>query len=397
MPKSSSLLFLAIASAFLSSSLATSKPTAIEQFDMAFFAEHISISYAPKMKIAVDDTQLDERILTKSYNELKTRNISVLLNSLLKAKQQYQLNDFLFYQLARRSMGIIYNGRSMVARELSLFHLLAEAGFDARLTYKNRRAFVNVYTEDELFEVPIIVDGRRPYANISCMNGECNGKQRLFIFRQQPNPQGKSFSFQLPEWPKLKAQPVVKPLQFSYRGINQTLEVTFDKTMVDIMKDYPFIHEYAYLETPLSPTLRSSLLPKFRTLLNGLDQQEQLELLVSFTRSAFAYKEDNEYFGRSKPMVPEELFSYAYSDCEDRSALFFALVRELLDISMVVIAYEDHLSIAVESDTISGDFFHYEGRRFIFCDPTGPRGSSRIGQVPPGYENKSFEIIGQYK
>ena len=71
------------------------------------------------------------------------------------------------------------------------------------------------------------------------------------------------------------------------------MQVTFDRTMVDIMADYPFINEYCYLETPLSPTLRNSLLPQLKQLLEPLNHQEQLELLASFTRSAFNYKEDN--------------------------------------------------------------------------------------------------------
>jgi hypothetical protein len=122
-----------------------------------------------------------------------------------------------------------------------------------------------------------------------------------------------------------------------------------------------------------------------------------LEVLVSLTRSGFRYQEDTKYFGRSKPMVPEELFSYPYSDCEDRSALFYALVRELIDLPMVVIAYDDHLSVAVAADRVEGDNFSFQGRRYVFCDPTGPANSSVIGRIPPGYEKAKFQIIGQYK
>jgi len=92
---------------------------------------------------------------------------------------------------------------------------------------------------------------------------------------------------------------VAKNLKFNYHGIEQNLDVTFDGTMVDIMADYPFIHEYCYLETPLSPTLRESLLPQLEQYLAPLDQQQQLELLASFTRSAFDYKDDNDNFGRT--------------------------------------------------------------------------------------------------
>lgn len=371
-------------------------PDNYHRFELPFYAQPISIVYDPAMVIPNPET-LTSTSIVKSYRLLNKKPKRVLLNSLLEAKQRYELNDFLFYKLARTSVQVVYGDSDRNAREITLFGLLVDAGFDARLTYRGNRIFVNVYTTEDLFEVPIIDAGGRPYANLSCLDGECSGRQRLFILDEHPNPRGRSFGFQLYNWPSLGVQATEKEMHFKYHGIQQNMKVTFDHTVVDIMKDYPFIHEYAYLETPLSPTLRNSLLPQLRRYLEPLDERQRIELLVSFTRSAFNYKEDNEYFGHSKPMVPEELFGYNFSDCEDRSALFFALVRDLLNMPMAVVAYDDHLTIAVGADNIAGDSFTYEGKRYVFCDPTGPKDSSRIGQIPPGYENKNFQIIGTYK
>lgn len=395
------LTSLALAAALLtlfsgSSDPKLGTPENYHRFELPFYAQPINIVYDPAMVIP-DPGQLTSMGIMKSYRLLNKKPKRVLLNSLLEAKQRYELNDFLFYKLARSSVQVVYGDTASNAREITLYGLLVDAGFDARLTYRGNRVFVNVYTTEDLFEVPIIDAGGRPYANLSCLDGECSGRQRLFILNEHPNPRGRSFGFQLHNWPALGVQATEKQMSFKYHGIQQNMTVTFDRTVVDIMKDYPFIHEYAYLESPLSPTLRKSLLPQLRRYLEPLDERQRIELLVSFTRSAFNYKEDNEYFGHSKPMVPEELFGYSFSDCEDRSALFFALVRDLLNMPMAVVAYDDHLTIAVGTDNIAGDSFTYEGKRYVFCDPTGPKDSSRIGQIPPGYENKKFQIIGTYK
>ena len=371
-------------------------PARYQRFQMPFYAQAVSIEYDPAMTIA-DPGPLTHQSITRSYRQLRKRPQQVLLNSLLAAKQRFELNDYLFFKLARTSVGVIYDGQHRNAQEIALFGLLIDAGFDARLTYRGTRVFVNAYTTEELFEVPIIDTGGRPYANLSCLNGACRGRQRLYILDLQPNPTGRSFGFQLARWPSLTPQVTAKKMAFQYHGVRQEIDVNFDQTMVDIMRDYPFIHEYAYLDTPLSPTLRNSLLPQLRRYLAPLDVQQRVELLASFTRSAFNYKEDNENFGHSKPMVPEELFGYSFSDCEDRSALFFALVRDLLDLPMAVVAYDDHLTIAVGGNSIVGDSFEYAGERYVFCDPTGPKDSSRVGQIPPGYEDKSFHIIGTYR
>ncbi|MEM6770473.1 MAG: hypothetical protein AAF597_07830 [Bacteroidota bacterium] len=373
-------------------------PTNYHRFDYPFYANPVSITYDPGM-IVRSPGHLTDVNIRATYKEIRRRPTAVLINALLEAKERLQLNDYLFYKLARNSLKVVYSEQpnSRNAQEITLYSMLIDVGFDARLTYRGNQVFVNVYTNDDLFEVPIIDAGGRPYANISCLEGNCDGRQRLYILRDQPNPGGRSFSFQLRQWPTLNAQPTLRQMAFNFHGREKRMQVTFDQTMIDIMADYPFISEYCYLETPLSPTLRKSLLPQLQRLLEPLTQQQQLELLASFTRSAFNYKEDNEYFGHSKPMVPEELFGYHFSDCEDRSALFFALVRDLLNLPMAVVAYDDHLTIAVGSARIPGDSFTYNDQRYVFCDPTGPRNSSVIGRIPPGYENKNFQIIGTYK
>jgi hypothetical protein len=369
---------------------------AYSRFEVPFYGQPISIEFDPGMRLPTIQSveHANIRSAVRRANRSPTRP---LLNSLLAAKERHELNDFLFYKLARLSLQVIYEGRNRNAQELGLYKMLVDAGFDARLTFRGGRIFVNVFTNEDLFEVPIIDTGNRPYANLSCLDQDCRGRQRLYIYDSHPNPRGRSFGFQLTRWPELKEKPVDRELQFLYHGVQQRMKVTYDQTMVDIMKDYPFIHEYCYLETPLSNTLRKSLLPQLERYMQRMDEQQRLELLASFTRSAFAYKEDSEYFGKSKPMVPEELFGYSYSDCEDRSALFFALVRDLLDLPMAVVAYDDHLTVAVGSETIPGDAFRMNGQRYVFCDPTGPRASSRIGIIPPGYEDKKFTIIGAYK
>lgn len=371
-------------------------PASYTRFELPFYAQPVRIQYDPAMVIP-DPGPLTMTSIKDAYHQLNKKPKQVLLSSLLEAKQLFQLNDFLFFKLAKTSVQVVYSGADPNAQVITLFGLLIDAGFDARLTFRGSQVFVNVFTTEDLFEVPIIDTGGRPYANLSCLDGSCSGRQRLFIVDERPNPTGRSFGFQLRSWPALRAQPTEKKLAFSYHGVPQTMDVIFDRTMVDIMDGYPFIHEYAYLETPLSLTLRNSLLPQLRRYLEPLNEEQRLELLVSFTRSAFNYKEDNENFGHSKPMVPEELFGYSFSDCEDRSALFFALVRDLLNLPMAVIAYDDHLTIAIGSDDILGDSFNYNGQRYVFCDPTGPKDSSRIGEIPPGYENKNFQVIGTYK
>lgn len=163
------------------------------------------------------------------------------------------------------------------------------------------------------------------------------------------------------------------------------------------MAEYPLIDEAEYLDIPFSATLSASLFPQLEQLLAGKSEWEKAELLAAFTRSSFAYKEDKEYFGYSKPMAAEEVFLYPYSDCEDRSALYIRLAEELLGLPMIALAYPDHLTVGIALPRTKNGFVRYKGEAYYICDPTGPANSAEVGVVPAGYENAPFEVIRKYE
>jgi hypothetical protein len=363
---------------------------------VAFFSENLQVSYSMDM-VLPGRVPLEEKKMVAFFHQLEKTNYALLLHDLLEKKEQFRLNDWLFYELMRISLEKIYSGKSELERELTSWFLLAKAGYDTRLTYLGNRVFVYVHTEDEIFEVPMIEDAGRSFANLTSIHQGVRSQNALYLLNFTANPGGRAFSFYLAEIPRLRPRLQEKSFSFAYNGWSYQLQVKVDLTVVEIMKNYPLFSESRYLEAPLSPTLANSLLPQLREIIKGRSQQEAVELLTTFTRSSFRYKEDKEHFGYSKPMIADEVFYYPYSDCEDRAALLYCLVKELLDLPMIVIAYPDHLTIAIALDKGTGDAVRYKGTDYWICDPTGPVDSTEIGQAPIGYEEVEFEIIGRYK
>jgi hypothetical protein len=152
------------------------------------------------------------------------------------------------------------------------------------------------------------------------------------------------------------------------------------------------------LEVPMSTTLSNSLIPIIKQITAGKPWKESLEIIASLTRTGFAYKTDEEVYGKSKPMITEEIFHYKWSDCEDRSALFYSIVKEVIQFPMIAIAFSDHITIAVSTPTPIGDTsIEFQGKKYYICDPTGPIGSFEIGDMPSEYKRKKFEIICHWK
>ena len=363
-----------------------------------FYSEEIQLRHLAVAPIRSLENVREEP-LVDWYRQLQAGGqFQTLLYSLTAAKERLQLNDWLYYELIREVAASQAAGGSSLQQRLLCWFLLSESGYDTRLTFLENQVFVYAYTEEGIFDTPMIVEEGRKYINLSSIHERMsNPSVALQLLHFEARPGGKVFSFHLKQWPLLNPLINEQVVHFSWRGQKFSFQVTLDKTVANFMSHYPVFEEYRYLEVPLSTTLAQSLLPQLREVLAGKQQKEALEILAAFTRSAFRYKEDRDHFGKNKPMIADEVFHYPYSDCEDRSALFFNLVRSLLDLPMIVIAYPDHLTIAVALDQPIGPAIRYRDRAYYICDPTGPSNSAVIGQVPEGYEEISFEILGEYR
>lgn len=370
-------------------------PSDIERINVNFYGEKIPLSFSKDMLISFQGKVGDEK-LVRYYKSMEKTSFGIFLNELDKVKNNLQLNDWLYYKLMKTALNKC-TAYSKIQTELISWFLLSQKGWDTRLAYNGNNVYVYVFTEDDLFEVPMIDDDNKTFVNLSEIDSKGRLKQAVYLLNFTPSPHGQTFSFYLKHLPLFQPQRETRSYVFEYKGQQHEIEVKIDKKIKELMADYPVFSEREYLEVPFSETVRNSLLPQFKVLLKDKSIFESLQILVAFTRSSFRYKRDQEYFGQSKPMIAEEVFHYPFSDCEDRSALFYSLVKELLDLPMIIIAYPDHLTIAVSFDNKKGDIIKYKGKEYFMCDPTGPINSCSIGKIPQEFKHTKFEIIGNYK
>ncbi len=368
----------------------------VQLLQVKFYDQYLELQY-PEELARRQRIRFEELPLRRLFGEFERRPYQGFLSSLLIQAQELELNDWLYAELVREAMAELYQQASNAPLvTYATYFFLAKSGYDVRLTYRDQQLYVNAYTTDVIYEVPMIQESGRKYANISARGEAASMRRSIYLLDQRPTPNGRPFGFELANWPQLMTESRSRIVAFQFRGRTYEVEVSYQAGLAQLLESYPLINEYWYLDAPLSPELNRTLVPQLRSMMRGLGLQERLELLVAFTRSGFVYQDDKQAFGGNKPMVPDELFFYPYSDCEDRSALFYGLVKALLELPMIVIAYDDHLTIAVAAPGIRGDRVKYEGKSFLFCDPTGPQTSSEIGQIPTGYEKRSFEVIGYY-
>jgi hypothetical protein len=92
---------------------------------------------------------------------------------------------------------------------------------------------------------------------------------------------------------------------------------------------------------------------------------------LRMVQKGFPYATDANQFGEENYLLPEEMFFYPQSDCEDRSILFAWLVRNVLGLEVVALNYPGHVATAVAfKGKVSGDAYRYQGKAFTVADPT---------------------------
>lgn len=379
---------------FLSTFLAGSSAGSVGSAWVPFGTDRIEVRYSPVMKFHIPmRVEREEAGITRFYHLLLEADYSTLLNDLARKKDSLRLNDWMQYGLLRSSVNVIFAEYPGFERELIAWFLLSHAGFDTRLAYNEGKAFLYIHIEEPVYDLPMIEDFGKAYYYLPYPIAYPVPAEDVFLLGFTAMPGGQPLSFRWAEYPLLPALPQEKTVQLRTRDTLYNFSVTFDRSVVDMFAQQPVLGERAYFEFPMSPLLRASLIPRLEAILAGKTVEEAIEILLAFTRSSFAYKEDEAQFGRSKPMAPDELFFYPYSDCEDRAVLFCYLVKTLMGLPVVAISFADHISIGVATGSFCEASVQHAGRQYCICDPTGPMGAQKAGVWPKGYENKAFQII----
>lgn len=339
--------------------------------------------------------------VSEFYAKASSASYDTLISALKKYQEKYSLNDWIYYQLIRRTAEEISPKADNYFRyTLYKWFLLGKCGYDARVAVGNNQVVFYVRNEENINDIPFfMIDGKK----YMCLNYHDYGK----LFKQADTyfpvniliPGAKNaFSYKVTRMPDFKPENYEeKDLEFSYRQKIYHFKLKVNEDVQAIFKNYPGVDFETYFNIPLSRETYSSLIPILKNNLKGMDQKKGVDYLMRFTRYAFLYENDEQNFGAEKRLSPEQTLLNKYSDCDDRAALFFYLVKEIYNLPMVALLYPTHLTMAVQFDKPIGEFIVYNGKKYSFCEPTPQKENLKIGQVSSTLKNTKYEVVYAYE
>lgn len=335
------------------------------------------------------------------YARIATAHYDDLISNLKSYQEKHHLNDWIYYQLIRKvAEQISPKSENYFRYTLYKWFILNKCGYDARLATGNNQVIFYIRNEEDISDIPFFMIDRKKYM---CLNYHDYGK----LFKQADAykpidiaiPEAKNqFSYKVTRMPDFKPEGYEdKNIEFSYRQKDYHFKLKVNKEVQNIFKNYPVVDFESYFNIPLSRETYSSLIPTLKENLKKMDQKNGIDYLMRFTRYAFLYEDDGENLGKEKRNAPEQTLLSQYSDCDDRAALFFYLVKEIYNLPMVAVLYPEHLTIAVNLDKPVGNTLTYNGRQYSFCEPTPQIRDLKIGQISSSLKHSKYEIVYAYE
>jgi hypothetical protein len=364
-----------------------------------FYGDTIQFDYS-KQAIVDYNSALSASSISAFHNQIKEADLSSILKGLADYKSQHKPDDWLFYQLIRRvAQHLSPKADNYHRYTLYKWFLLKYSGYDAILAISDHKILFYVQSDENIYNIPFRVKSGKQYV---CLNyhdyGQIDFEKESFteVTMQAPGVQ-RAFSYKLTRLPDFKSvEYLEKEVQFRYNESEYQFKLKLNPHVKSIFNNYPATDYAAYFDAPLSTETYSSLIPLLKKHVKKMSTRNGVDFLMRFTRYAFLFQPDTEVYGQEKRFLPEQTLLSEASDCEDRAALFFYLVKEVYNLSMIVLAYPEHVTIAVKFEKPIGHSIVYNGSKYSVCDPTPQKYDLRIGQLMPELRNRSYEIAYVY-
>ena len=385
---------------FLLSLLQKVSGQSITKTTLSFYGDTIDLPYQPSAFIDYT-SPLSEVSIKNFYEQISNADFEPVVAALLQYKNQNKPDDWMYYQLIRKTAQTISPKADNYNRyTLYKWYFLTKSGYDAILSIAGNQILFYVRSEENIYNIPYRIKDGKQYV---CLNYHDYGSNIDFekikfseVSLEVPEARN-SFSYKLTQLPKFKQDDYQeKQLQFTYNENEYRFKVKLNPQVQTIFANYPAVDYASYFTAPLSREAYSSLIPALKKNLKGMSTKQGVDYLMRFTRYAFGFESDSKIFGQEKRLLPEQTLLYENSDCEDRVALFFYLVKEIYNLPMIVLTYPKHVTIAVKFDKPVGKTIVYNGNKYSVCEPTPQKIDLPVGKLLPELRHSPYEIAYVY-
>ncbi len=370
------------------------KPTTLEynqeyepelERSITFFGEQMRIRYSADL-LCLSDFEISSKVdLSKAWQRLSKTTYQPLVNSLHKKRLELQLPDFGYLSL----LETLLNDLDVSSKNLEVYKwfLLVKSGYAARIGLINNSPVLVVGSFGKIY-------GKRYYSSAGInyyVLSDAKGELESYIIDSDVN--NAPFDLSVNEEIRLPLNHAQREISYSSRfGKTINVKILYNSNVVEMLRTFPQSDIAYYLTSRPSDLLAKSLENSLLPYMADLSEVQRVNFLLEFVQKGFTYQSDSRQFGKERVLYPEEVFSYPYSDCDDRVVLLAYLLRTFVDVPMVALGFPQHIALGLKlSSPVFGESIKYNGYKFTFCDPTYL--NAPLGAVIPSADRDQLRVI----
>ena len=316
-----------------------------------------------------------------------------MLFDCLQERQNHAFSDWAYYQMLFALTSHFY-GEDTNEATLALAFLYSQSGYKMRLAHDGVKLYMLAACNYMLYNKSFFyIDDSSYFLLDGNIEGTLNICKATF-------PKESTLSLQISALQDFAENPTEERTITSERYSDFSFTIKSNKNYIDFYDTYPpscvnnnFMTRWSmYANTPLEKGIKEQLYPQIREKLAGMSKLDAVQHLLNWVQTGFEYEYDEKVWGRDRAFFGEESLFYPFCDCEDRSILLSHLIRDIVELDVILIYYPGHLAMATNfQNDVDGDYIMLDDKKYVVCDPTYI--GARVGKTMPGMDNKSATVI----
>lgn len=365
----------------------------IELVSISLYGTLVSVAFPQDADLQLK--RVDEDAIASLWEQIADTIVpsrfDITIKSCLEHRANMKLCDWAYLRLVQS----ISKKRYGETNEAVIFasYIMAQSGYKIRLAFKDAYVFMLFASHHEIYGMKkVMLEDDCYFILDSRLSGS-------FYISEVGYEKEQRFSLLIAEEQRMDYEVSDTLVVTSAKGCRLSYQV--DKSIIHFFEDYPagrlfFGDESSKwligVKTPLDSITKSTLYPQVQESIQGLSPWQAVAKLLNWVQTGFQYAYDDDVWGHDRVFFPSETLFYPNSDCEDKAILFSTLVREVLNLDVVLLYFDnpEHLLTAVHIpvEEKPGEFVMYNDKRYMVCDPTlknGPIGrnmSYYVGATP---------------
>ena len=359
--------------------------------DFDFYGTPMKVRWGNAEKFKLNGTS--KKDISDAFLELTDKGYTNLVHDCLELRKEYKLCDWAYYKMlqniAEKACGKGTNEAIFLQGVL-----LNQSGYQIRFALEDN-AKLHIMSRMDGFPYDkgyLTADGKLFFL----MDG-CKAKNLTVCDAAYPGEQ--MMSLGIAEQPELKKNLSDNRTVIS-RFVNVKADMQMNKNLMDFYTDYPTSYDGKdmmtrwayYANTPVTSEVKDKVYPQLKQQIGNAPKLMAANMLLNWVQMGLTYAYDEKVWGHDRAFFAEESLFYPFCDCEDRSILFSHLIRDLLDLDVVLVYYPGHLYTAVcFNEDVTGDYIMVNGRKFTVADPTYY--NANVGKTMSKMDNSKAKVI----